>query len=176
MSSHAHRREWTSLDANPHQHACVRPCHRGHESVSSIGTSGCGAVGSARRLGRRGRWFESSHPDSTIDVLPSPDRLYECVWLQRLRISYLRFPRMSLPELSSIRHLAASPWTHQISAVRHNDGACKLSANYSIRIVCNTPYQQDGTQRRNGHDFLPSKFRGPNWSNYSCLFVHIFIQ
>ena len=25
--------------------------------------SGCGAVGSARRSGRRGRWFESSHPD-----------------------------------------------------------------------------------------------------------------
>ena len=25
--------------------------------------SGCGAVGSARRSGRRGRWFKSSHPD-----------------------------------------------------------------------------------------------------------------
>ena len=28
-----------------------------------MSTSGCGAVGSARRSGRRGRWFKSSHPD-----------------------------------------------------------------------------------------------------------------
>ena len=27
--------------------------------------SGCGAVGSARRSGRRGRWFKSSHPDQS---------------------------------------------------------------------------------------------------------------
>lgn len=31
--------------------------------------SGCGAVGSARRLGRRGRWFKSSHPDHMEDEL-----------------------------------------------------------------------------------------------------------
>ena len=31
--------------------------------------SGCSAVGSARRSGRRGRWFESSHPDFFLATL-----------------------------------------------------------------------------------------------------------
>ena len=30
--------------------------------------SGCGAVGSAQRLGRWGRWFESSHPDHHFPI------------------------------------------------------------------------------------------------------------
>ena len=33
------------------------------QSVSSSGLSGCSAVGSALRSGRRGRAFESPHPD-----------------------------------------------------------------------------------------------------------------
>ena len=37
-----------------------RPTQRRRQQPSM---SGCGAVGSARRSGRRGRWFESSHPD-----------------------------------------------------------------------------------------------------------------
>lgn len=28
-----------------------------------VKSTGCGAGGSALRLGRRGRWFESNHPD-----------------------------------------------------------------------------------------------------------------
>ena len=32
-------------------------------SVNASAQSGCGAVGSAPRLGRGGRWFEPSHPD-----------------------------------------------------------------------------------------------------------------
>ena len=38
------------------------PCRR-HRPAFTITPSGCGAVGSARRSGRRGRWFKSSHPD-----------------------------------------------------------------------------------------------------------------
>src|SRR5215208_5842577 len=34
---------------------------------------GCGAVGSARRLGRRGRRFESSHPDLASFISSRPD-------------------------------------------------------------------------------------------------------
>ena len=37
-----------------------RPTQRRRQQSSM---SGCGAVGSARRSGRRGRWFKSSHPD-----------------------------------------------------------------------------------------------------------------
>jgi hypothetical protein len=32
-------------------------------SANASAPSGCGAVGSAPRLGRGGRWFETSHPD-----------------------------------------------------------------------------------------------------------------
>ena len=32
-------------------------------SAMTSAPSGCGAVGSAPRLGRGGRWFEPSHPD-----------------------------------------------------------------------------------------------------------------
>jgi hypothetical protein len=32
-------------------------------SANASANSGCGAVGSAPRLGRGGRWFEPSHPD-----------------------------------------------------------------------------------------------------------------
>jgi hypothetical protein len=32
-------------------------------SANASAQSGCGAVGSAPRLGRGGRWFEPSHPD-----------------------------------------------------------------------------------------------------------------
>ena len=31
-------------------------------------TPGCGAVGSARLLGSRGRWFKSSHPDHFLGI------------------------------------------------------------------------------------------------------------
>jgi hypothetical protein len=37
--------------------------------------SGCGAVGSALRSGRRGRWFESSHPDHAINLFVLPQRI-----------------------------------------------------------------------------------------------------
>ena len=36
------------------------------DRTSKGSLSGCGAVGSARLLGSRGRWFESSHPDHFI--------------------------------------------------------------------------------------------------------------
>ena len=36
------------------------------EKCGIIVISGCGAVGSARLLGSRGRWFKSSHPDHVI--------------------------------------------------------------------------------------------------------------
>ena len=35
---------------------------------------GCGAVGSAQRLGRWGRWFESSHPDHNAGVAQLVER------------------------------------------------------------------------------------------------------
>ncbi len=42
-------------------------CHKQSATQIAYGNasdlSGCGAVGSAPRLGRGGRWFEPSHPD-----------------------------------------------------------------------------------------------------------------
>ena len=40
--------------------------------ASASAPSGCGAVGSVPRLGRGGRWFETSHPDH-IASLVSPE-------------------------------------------------------------------------------------------------------
>ena len=34
--------------------------------MTKVAKAGCGAVGSARRSGRRGRKFESSHPDHKV--------------------------------------------------------------------------------------------------------------
>ncbi len=47
-----------------------------------MGCTGCGAVGSARRLGRRGRRFEPGHPDADADgyvAMPNVDTVSEMV-------------------------------------------------------------------------------------------------
>jgi hypothetical protein len=43
-------------------------CSIASKHVTMIVVTGCGAVGSALRLGRRGRRFESGHPDCMDDA------------------------------------------------------------------------------------------------------------
>lgn len=51
--------------------------------------AGCGAVGSVLRSGRRGRKFESSHPD-TVNKWPCKSDIYEAIFLNSTK--YLKRP------------------------------------------------------------------------------------